>query len=579
MAPTQKQNSHEKDRLKLALRQVKSYFFYALVFSASVNILMLTPIIYMIQVYDRVVSSGSMSTLGMLTLMMVFLLLASGGFEWVRSRLLIAANFRLEKTLRDSVSRAASQHTLLTGNPGLAGQAMRDLLSLRQFITGNGIFAFMDAPWTPIYIWIMFIFHPFFGIGALISAVILVGLAVATQKATSGRLLTANTLSTSANLSYQNSLRNSEVIQGMGMGSNINMANGILYDKASNEQAVASTIAGRLAAISKSFRLIAQSILLGIGAYLAVNGQISPGLMIAGSLLLGRALAPIDLMVGSWSGFLEAKNQFNRLSTLLTSYPEDIERMSLPAPTGQLSVENITVIPPGSQIAAVRGLGFQIAAGESLGIIGPSAAGKTSLVRAILGVWPVRAGYIRLDGAEIGQWDRDELGPYVGYLPQDIELFDGTIASNICRFSNVDSDKIIHASKSAGIHEMILRLPEGYDTVINSNAGALSAGQRQKLGLARAIYNDPRLIILDEPNSNLDDQGERDLLTTLRRIKESGRTIIIITHRTPILALVDTILVMKDGVLANMGSKEEIMNALGASKSNVARLQQKTDNP
>jgi ATP-binding cassette subfamily C protein EexD len=380
-------------------------------------------------------------------------------------------------------------------------------------------------------------------------------------------------------LSYQNSLRNSEVIQGMGMGSNINMANGILYDKASNEQAIASTIAGRLAAISKSFRLIAQSILLGIGAYLAVNGQISPGLMIAGSLLLGRALAPIDLMVGSWSGFLEAKNQFNRLRTLLTSYPDDIERMSLPAPTGQLSVENITVIPPGSQIAAVRGLGFQIAAGESLGIIGPSAAGKTSLVRAILGVWSLRAGYIRLDGAEIGQWNRDELGPYVGYLPQDIELFDGTIASNICRFSNVDSDKIIHASKSAGIHEMILRLPEGYDTVINSNAGALSAGQRQKLGLARAIYNDPRLIILDEPNSNLDDQGERDLLTTLRRIKESGRTIIIITHRTPILALVDKILVMKDGVLANMGSKEEIMNALGASKSNVARLQQKTDSP
>ena len=579
MAPTQKQSSQQKDKLTLALRQVRGYFLYAFAFSASVNILMLTPIIYMLQVYDRVVSSGSMSTLSMLTILMIVLLVASGGFEWVRSRLLIAANFRLEKSLRDSVSRAASQHTLLTGNPAVSGQAMTDLLHLRQFITGSGIFAFMDAPWTPIYIGIMFVIHPLFGIGALIAAVVMLGLAVFTQKATSGRLLTANELTASANMSYQNSLRNSEVIQGMGMGSNINMANGVLYDKASNEQAIASTIAGRLSAISKSFRLIAQSLLLGIGAYLAVNGQISAGLMIAGSLLLGRALAPIDLMVGSWSGFLEARNQFNRLRGLLITYPDDKDRMSLPAPTGQLSVENIIVVPPGSQIAAVRGVGFQIEAGESLGIIGPSAAGKTSLARAMLGVWPLRAGNIRLDGADIGQWDRNELGPYVGYLPQDIELFDGTIAENICRFSKQDSDKIITASKSAGIHEMILRLPEGYDTIINSNAGALSAGQRQKLGLARAIYGDPRLIILDEPNSNLDDQGERDLLTTLRGIKESGRTIIIITHRTSILALVDKLLLMRDGVVANMGSKNEVLAALRESNAKIAKLPNKADRP
>jgi len=253
--------------------------------------------------------------------------------------------------------------------------------------------------------------------------------------------------------------------------------------------------------------------------------------------------------------------------------------MSLPAPTGQLSVENIIVVPPGSQIAAVRGANFQIEAGESLGIVGPSAAGKTSLVRAILGVWPLRAGNIRLDSAEISQWDRNELGPYVGYLPQDIELFDGTIAANICRFSKQDSEKIIAASKSAGVHEMILRLPEGYDTIISSNAGALSAGQRQKLGLARAIYNDPRLIILDEPNSNLDDQGERDLLTTLRRIKESGRTIVIITHRMSILALVDKLLLMKDGAIASMGPKDEVMNALSASRSKIATLPKKADNP
>jgi ATP-binding cassette subfamily C protein EexD len=579
MASTQKQNSDQKDKLTLALSQLKSYFFYALVFSASVNILMLTPIIYMLQVYDRVVSSGSMSTLGMLTILMILLLAASGGFEWVRSRLLIAANFRLEKSLRDSVSEAASQHTLLTGSAAESGQAMTDLLHLRQFITGSGIFAFMDAPWTPIYIGIMFMFHPLFGIGAILAAVVMLVLALITQKATSGRLLSANALTASANMSYQNSLRNSEVIQGMGMGSSINMANGELYDQASNEQAIASTSAGRLSAISKSFRAIAQSLLLGTGAYLAVNGQISPGMMIAGSLLLGRALAPIDLMVATWAGFVDAKSRFNRLRGLLMAYPGDKDRMSLPAPTGQLSVENIIVVPPGSQIAAVRGANFQIEAGESLGIVGPSAAGKTSLVRAILGVWPLRAGNIRLDSAEISQWDRNELGPYVGYLPQDIELFDGTIAANICRFSKQDSEKIIAASKSAGVHEMILRLPEGYDTIISSNAGALSAGQRQKLGLARAIYNDPRLIILDEPNSNLDDQGERDLLTTLRRIKESGRTIVIITHRMSILALVDKLLLMKDGAIASMGPKDEVMNALSASRSKIATLPKKADNP
>jgi len=578
MASARNQNLEQRDMLTFSLQQIKSYFWYALAFSASVNILMLTPILYMLQVYDRVVSSGSMSTLAMLTILMVLLLVSSGGFEWVRSRLLIAANFQLEKKLRDSVSNAASQHTLLTGKPAEAGHAMTDLLQLRQFMTGNGIFAFMDAPWTPIYIGIMFMFHPFFGIGAIIAALVMIVLAIVNQKTTSGRLATANALTATANMTYQSSLRNSEVIQGMGMGSNINRANGELYDKASNEQALASTAAGRLAAMTKSFRIISQSLLLGTGAYLAVNQEISPGLMIAGSLLLSRALAPIDLMVGSWAGFLEARNQFLRLRSLLSTYPGHKERMSLPTPTGQLSVENILVIPPGSQAPSVRGVAFHMEAGEALGIVGPSAAGKTSLARAILGVWPLRAGTIRLNGADISQWDRDELGPHIGYLPQDIELFDGTIAANICRFSREDSDKIISASKSAGIHEMILHLPNGYDTVISSNAGALSAGQRQKLGLARAIYNDPKLIILDEPNSNLDDQGERNLLTTLRRIKESGRTIIVITHRTSILTVVDRIILMKEGVIANIGPKNEVLKAISASNSNIAKLPQKADN-
>ena len=569
------QNKNEENILNDAFRSIKGYFLYAVLFSASVNILMLTPIIYMLQVFDRVVSSGSMSTLMMLTLLMMLLLSSAGGFEWVRSRLLVAANVRLESALRDPLSKAGFTGTLVTGNPNGASQVMSDLLALRQFITGNGAFAVMDAPWTLFYIGVMFLFHPMFGIAAIISAVILILLAVITQKATSEKLLKANQLTNTANISFRSNLRNAEVIHGMGMAANIRKRDSLLFDAASEEQAVASTIAGRLAAISKSFRMISQSILLGMGAYLALNGEISPGLMIGGSLLLGRALAPIDMMVGNWKGFVEVKSQFNRIRDALAAFPAENDRMNLPAPSGSLSVENIILIPPGAQVASVKGVGFQLAAGDALGLIGPSAAGKTSLARAILGVWPLRAGTVRLDGAEISQWDRNDLGPYLGYLPQDIELFDGSIADNICRFSEQDSEKIIEASKTAGIHEMILHLPEGYDTVLNSNAGALSAGQRQRVGLARAIYGQPKLVILDEPNSNLDDQGERDLLAALRRMKESGRTVIVITHRTSILSVVDKLLVMKDGAVAKFGDKDEVLKAMSTANPKIAQLQNK----
>ncbi len=569
------QNKNEENILNDAFRSIKGYFLYAVLFSASVNILMLTPVIYMLQVYDRVVSSGSMSTLMMLTLLMMLLLSSAGSFEWVRSRLLVAANVRLESALRDPLSKAAFTGTLVTGSPNGASQVMSDLLGLRQFITGNGAFAVMDAPWTLFYIGIMFLFHPMFGIAAIISAVIMILLAVITQKATSEKLLRANQLTNTANISFRSNLRNAEVIHGMGMAANIRKRDNLLYGAASEEQAVASTIAGRLAAISKSFRMISQSILLGMGAYLALNGEISPGLMIAGSLLLGRALAPIDMMVGNWKGFVEVKSQFNRIRDALAAFPAENDRMNLPAPSGSLSVENIILIPPGAQVASVKGVGFQLAAGDALGIIGPSAAGKTSLARAILGVWPLRAGTVRLDGAEISQWDRNDLGPYLGYLPQDIELFDGSIADNICRFSQQDSEKIIEASQTAGIHEMILHLPEGYDTLLHSNAGVLSAGQRQRVGLARAIYGQPKLVILDEPNSNLDDQGERDLLAALQRMKESGRTVIVVSHRTSILSMVNKLLVMKDGGVIKFGDKDEVLKAMSTSNPNIAQLQNK----
>ena len=566
-------SNEQKDVLYDCLRSLKGYFIYAALFSAAVNILMLTPIIYMLQVYDRVVSSGSMTTLSMLTLLMLLLLVSAGGFEWVRSKLLIAANVRLERSLRQPLAHAAFTQTILSGGQGKAERAMGDLTGLRQFATGQGVFALMDLPWVPIYIGVMFLFHPLFGVAAILTMMVLITLAVITQRFTTKKLETANALSRNAYSSFESNIKNAEVIFGMGMEDNIRQKDGKLFDEATDRQAVASSVAGRLAAISKSFRQISQSILLGLGAYLALTGEISPGMMIAGSLLLGRALAPIDMMVGTWKGFVDAAAAFGRLRQILNSFRDDGEKMRLPSPTGEVSVENIIVAPPLSQIAVLKGLSFEIAAGEALGVIGPSAAGKTTLARSILGIWRTNSGTVRLDGADIKSWNRHQLGPFLGYLPQDIELFDGTIAQNICRFSTPEPDAIIEAAKTAGIHDMVLRLPEGYETHIGATSGILSAGQRQRLGLARAIFGKPRLIVLDEPNSNLDDEGERELLTALRKLRESGSTIIVITHRTSILAIVDKLLFLTDGTVRAFGKRDQVLKAIEEAKSKVTPLQ------
>ena len=566
------QNS-DRDYMLDCLWQLRAYFYYAAIFSASVNLLMLTPIIYMLQVYDRVVSSGSMSTLTMLTIFMIALLSASGGFEWVRTRLLIAANVKLEEKLRDRVSQIAFKSTILTGNPDGSAQAMSDLISFRQFVTGAGVFAIMDAPWVPIYIIVMFMFHPMFGYAAIITTIILMALAILTQRVTGKKLESANSASRAAQASFASNLRNAEVIHGMGMASNIQARDGRLFDQACQDVSLASATNGKLAALSKSFRQVAQSLLLGLGAYLALTQQISPGMMIAGSLLLGRALAPIDVAVSQWKSFVSVKASFDRLRKVLKAYGPEAQKMDLPTPSGQLSVENLVVAPPRSNTPSVRGVNITLSAGEALGIIGPSAAGKTSLARGILGIWPMLAGTVRLDGAEISSWSRQDLGPYLGYLPQDIELFNGSIADNIARFTSIDSNKVIEAAKTAGIHNMILRLPDGYETQIGANSGVLSAGQRQRLGLARAIYDRPKLIVLDEPNSNLDDQGESDLLSALRKLKESGSTVIVITHRTSVLSLVDKLAILKEGMLTSFGARDEVLKALNAAKSKVTKLQ------
>ena len=566
------QKTAKYPELAASFNDVKSYFIYAGLFSAAVNLLMLVPVIYMLQVYDRVVSSGSYTTLAMLTLLMVALTAALGGFEWVRSMILIAASNRIEKNLRRRVSDATFKRALLTGGAVSNSQPLSDLSSLRQFLTGNGLFAFFDAPWFPIYVFVMFMFHPLFGYAAIFAGIVMVALAYVTEKVTSKKLQDANTQSNWINNQVNGTLKNSEVIAAMGMADDLRHRQEKRFDQVLTLQTDASRSAGLLQSLSKTFRMVMQSLLLGLGALLALRQEISPGMMIAGSLLLGRALAPIDMLVGTWKGFTLARGQYDRLGQLLNQIPKDADTMSLPAPTGKLSAEQVMVVPPGSKNIVVRGVNMELNAGEALGIVGPSASGKSCLARALLGIWPTYSGKVRLDGADIFAWDRTELGPYIGYLPQDIELFDGSISENICRFGDVDPDKVVEAAKTAGVHDLILHLPQGYDTVIGGSGGILSGGQRQRIGLARAIYGSPQYLVLDEPNSNLDDQGERELVEAIRRIKSEGATVIIITHRTMVLQCVDKILVMRDGAASHFGPRDQVLAALAAPQDKKPAL-------
>lgn len=567
---SQKKNKYPE--LAAAFTDVKRYFIYAGFFSAAVNLLMLVPVIYMLQVYDRVVSSGSYSTLAMLTLLMVALTAALGGFEWVRSMILIAASNRIEKNLRRRISDATFKRALLTGGSVSNSQPLSDLSSLRQFLTGNGLFAFFDAPWFPIYVFVMFMFHPAFGYAAIFAGIVMIALAYTTEKVTSKKLQEANSQASWISNQVNGTLKNSEVIAAMGMADDLRHRQEKRFDGVLTLQTDASRAAGLLQSLSKTFRMVMQSLLLGLGALLALRQEISPGMMIAGSLLLGRALAPIDMLVGTWKGFTLARGQYDRLGELLNQIPKDADTMSLPAPTGKLSAEQVMVVPPGSKNIVVRGVNMELDAGEALGIVGPSASGKSCLARALLGIWPTYSGKVRLDGADIFTWDRAELGPYVGYLPQDIELFDGSISENICRFGDVDPDKVVEAAKTAGVHGLILHLPQGYDTVIGGSGGILSGGQRQRIGLARAIYGSPKYLVLDEPNSNLDDQGERELVQAIQRVKAEGATVIIITHRTMVLQCVDKILVMRDGAASHFGPRDQVLAALSAPQDKKPAL-------
>jgi len=558
-----------ENSLKTALKACKGSFLSVGFFSFFVNALMLVPSFYMLQVYGRVVTSGSIPTLVMLTLIMTILMGTMGSLEWVRSRIMVRLSTRLDVLLSRDVYRASFKKALDSGGMDASAQPLNDLTGLRQFLTGNGLFAFFDTPWLPVYIGVMFLFHPWYGWFAIGCAIVLLILAVVNERLTGKAIADANKQNIAASLHTNKNLRNAEVIESMGMLETLMGRWGERQRQVLLLQSQASDKGGMVTSFSKTFRMLSQSLILGVGAYLAVKQEITPGLMIAGSILLGRALAPIDLMIGSWKGFISARSQYARLSEILDQQQAEPHRMSLPAPEGQVLVENLIVSAPGSKTPILKNISFAVPAGSVVGVIGPSASGKSTLARALLGVWSPQHGVVRLDGADINNWDKRELGPYVGYLPQDIELFEGSISENIARFRDVEPDKVIHAAKTAGVHDMILQLPDGYDTVIGSDGMNLSGGQRQRIGLARAIYGSPRLIILDEPNSNLDEVGERALAAAIQQLKATGATVFV-----SILAQLDRLLVMSNGAIGMYGPRDQVMAELNKQQASAQKIAQ-----
>lgn len=570
MAQKANKNEVSPKELKDAIMQSKKAFIMVGFFSFFVNLLMLVPPLYMLQLYDRVITSRSEDTLIMLTLIVVVLFITMALLEIVRSKVLIRIGNKLDSILSkrvfDSLFELANKH------PGKAtSMPLGDLTQVRQFMTGNGVFAFFDAPWIPIYIGVLFLFHPIFGYFAIFAAIVLLCFTIINEYSTKAKLAEANGANRASTVFVDSNLRNAEVVNALGMKNCIRDKWQEKYYTFLNAQNDASSKAGIWSNVSKTSRMMFQSLILGIGAYLAIHMEITPGMMIAGSIIMGRALAPLDLLTNSWKGFSSARNSYGRLDELLEEFPKDKEYMRLPDPKGEIILEQVVVVPPHAKQPSIKGISMKIDQGDIVGIIGPSAAGKSSLARVILGLWPLLQGKVRLDRADIYQWEKQELGRFIGYLPQDIELFEGSISQNIARFTEVDAAKVVEAAKKAGVHEMILRLPDGYDTVIGAGGVSLSGGQRQRIGFARALYDNPVLIVLDEPNSNLDDQGELALVQAVKQLKEQGTTVVIITHRPNILQTTNKLAVIKDGTLELYGNTKEVMAKI--SEANAAKKQ------
>ena len=550
------------NEMRWALGSCGSYFGAVGLFSAAINFLYLASPLYMLQVYDRVVSSGSVPTLLMLTVALLIALGTMAALDGLRARILIRAGLRLDRLLSSRVIAALVRQANVIPGAG-RGQALRDFDSFRQFITGGSIYALCDAPWAPIYIAVIALLHPLLGLLAFGCALILLALALVNEWLVSATLVEAGAAGSRSYAFAETSLRNSHVIEAMGML-------GGLVERWRGDrnwmlvaQAKASDRGAALSSAIRFLRLSMQSVMLGAGAFLVIERDVTSGVMFAGMILLARALMPIEQAVGTWRQLVGARAAYRRVEELLQANPPPPATIALPRPKGALTAQAVTLFLPGLARPILRDINFAITPGETLGIIGPSGAGKSTLARLITGIHPPSGGVVRLDGANVAQWDREDFGRHVGYLPQEIELFSDTVAANIARFRSGTDEDIVRAALRADVHEIILALPQGYETQIGEGGVNLSGGHRQRIALARALYGDPALVVLDEPNSNLDMEGDVALARCLGKLKEEGHTVVIISHRHVTLGMVDKILVLHGGVVAIFGPARDVMAKLG----------------
>lgn len=558
--------------LRSVRRRSRQLFISVGFFSIFVNLLMLTGPMFMLQIYDRVLGSRSEATLVALSVLVALLYLLFGILDWARGRVLARAGAQFQTDLDERVFKAVLRAPAQPGQGDKVQNGLRDLESVQRLMTSPALFAVCDMPWTPIFALAIFIFHPMLGYLAVAGGLLLIAVTLINQWVSKRGVLEAQAKSSQAD-TFANHIRDDrEAVQGLGMRADV-----MARWRKSRDEGLASTISssdltGGFSSFTKAFRLFLQSAMLAVGAYYVLQNELSPGAMIAGSILMGRALAPIEMAIGQWHLVQRASQGWYSLSQLLETVPDEVERTPLPRPEAHLKAENLTVVPPGEATASLRIVSFEVKPGTAMGVIGPSAAGKSSLARVITGIWRPASGRIRLDNAALDNYDPDVLGQYIGYLPQNVTLFDATIAENIARMSETpDPDMVVAAAKKAGAHEMILEQPDGYDTMINNFGGRLSGGQRQRLGLARALYGDPIILVLDEPNSNLDSVGSSALNSAIRSMKADGRSVIIMAHRPAAIAECETLLVLEGGMRKAFGPRDEVL------KEQVKNVAQITD--
>lgn len=558
-----------KNPLQLAYGKFRSIFGATIVFSFFVNLLMFVGPLYMLQIYDRVLASRNEITLLVITGISVVLLLTYGVLEFIRSRMLVRAGLQFDDTISRPLFDRVARMQLSNPNSG-ARSALGDADKVRSFITGQGVLAFFDVPWTPLFLALCFAFHPWLGWVATAGTVIIFILALLNEVLTRSLLTKANVDGQHAAEFAGSTMQNAEVIRAMGMQDALAQRWTTRRNSMLVSQAGASDWAGAVMSSSKFVRMTLQVAILGTGAYLAMKQQISPGIMIAASIIMGRALAPVEQAVGQWKEFIAARQSHARLKKLFETIPAEEQRIYQETSKGHLSVAAVTTVVPGTRDTVLRGVSFDLPAGMTMALIGPSGSGKTTMARHLVGVGDPISGSIRLDGIELPHWDRNQLGQSIGYLPQDVKLFSGTVAENISRFVDDPSDEgILKAAKLAGAHEMISKLSDGYATQIGDGGGRLSGGQRQRVGLARALYGTPSLIVLDEPNSNLDSEGEEALALCLNQLKQEGKTVVIVTHKTNILSKTDRTLILRDGTVQNYVATSELLQSQQTPKEVV----------